>query len=88
MSDTNWFDLVHLIHNTQLFTSLNIGANRASQTVRLTIKCARSYDYDSKLILTPLDSQWECGKSYMYGFLITRIYFISKSRPQLKISYM
>ena len=57
MSDTNWFDLVHLIHNTQLFTSLNIGANRASQTVRLTIECARSYDYDSKLILTPLDSQ-------------------------------
>ena len=34
MSDTNWFDLVHLIHNTQLFTSLNIGANRASQILR------------------------------------------------------
>ena len=34
MSDTYWFDLVHLIHTTHSFAPLHIGAHRASQIAR------------------------------------------------------
>ena len=52
MSDTYWFDLVHTNHS---FAPLNIGAHRASQIARHINECPRSYDYDSELILAPLD---------------------------------
>ena len=43
MSDTYWFDLVHLIHTSHSFAPLHIGAHRASQIAcRINQLCERA----------------------------------------------